>query len=356
MRFRTPLLLAGLLAGLTLSLSLHAQDRIRWKLAMTWGPNAAPLSTTVEKMADLVADMSEGNFTIRVDPASRHKSPFGIFDFVKMGQYEMGHTASYYYIGKDMAFQPFTTMPFGMTVPEQYGWFYHGGGLELMAEVYEPEGLLAFPGGNTGNQMGGWFREEIESLEDLQGLRMRVPGFAGRVLSGLGVNVTNIPPGELYTALNTGTIDAAEWVGPDMDFRMGFPEIADYYYTGWHEPASEVQFLVNAEAFAELPREYQAILQTAIRLAAFDMYVRAYHRNADAWRRMAEEHPNVEVRTFPGPVLAELRAETARLVEEEKARNPLFARIVESKEAYLEKARDWTRMSDYLYLQDNLEE
>ena len=186
------------------------KETIVWRLAQTWGTGFPIFGDAVIKMADLVKEMSNGEMEIRIDSKNKHKAPFGVLDMVKAGQYEMGHSASYYWKGKDINTMPFTTMPFGMIAPEQYAWFYYGGGMELMKKVYDNQGVYSFPGGNTGNQMGGWFRKEINTLEDLQGLKMRVPGFAGEVLAELGVVVTNIAPGELYTALERGTIDALE--------------------------------------------------------------------------------------------------------------------------------------------------
>src|SRR6056300_697865 len=212
------------------------KEVIVWKLAQTWGTGFPIFGDAVIKMADLVKEMSGGELEIRIDSANKHKAALGILDMVNAGQYEMGHSASYYWKGKDPNTMCFSTMPFGMIAPEQYAWFYYGGGMELMQKVYDEHGVYSFPGGNTGNQMGGWFRKEINTLEDLQGLKMRVPGFAGEVLSKLGAKPINIPSGELYTTLERNTIDALEWVGPGLDFRMGFHKIAPYYYTGWHEP------------------------------------------------------------------------------------------------------------------------
>lgn len=154
--------------------------------------------------------------------------------------------------------------------------------MELMQEVYEPHNMLSFPGGNTGVQMGGWFREEIKSLDDLKGLKMRIPGFAGEVFAEVGVNPTNIAPGELYTALERNTIDAVEWVGPALDLRLGFQQIADYYYTGWHEPATELQFIINKKVWEKLPADLQEIMRVAMRTASYDMLVMSQHENAKA--------------------------------------------------------------------------
>jgi TRAP-type mannitol/chloroaromatic compound transport system substrate-binding protein len=343
----------GLVAALAVSASA-AEKRVKWKLAMTWGPTLAPFTTAVHEMADLVKEMSDGKFTIRIDASNKHKSPFGILDMVKLGQYEMGHSASYYWKGKDINLLPFTTMPFGMTAPEQYAWFYYGGGMELMEKAYAPHKVLSFPGGNTGNQMGGWFRKEIKTLDDLKGLKMRIPGFAGEVMAQLGLTVTNIAPGELYTSLERGTIDALEWVGPGMDIKMGFHKVAPYYYTGWHEPGTELQFLVNKKKFDKLSDKNKAILKTAMKLAAYDMYIENYHMSAIAWDQMKKDYPNIKVKTFPKEVMDAMKAANKKLLAEKAKGHPLLKEVLDSQAAYQKKVRKWTEMSDYLYLKDNL--
>ncbi|HKI51009.1 MAG TPA: TRAP transporter substrate-binding protein [Geothermobacteraceae bacterium] len=332
-----------------------AAPKYRWKLAQTWGTGFPIFGDAVIKMADMVKEMSNGEMEIRIDSSNKHKAAFGILDMVNAGQYEMGHSASYYWKGKDISTMPFTTMPFGMIAPEQYAWFYYGGGMQLMEEVYAKHGVYSFPGGNTGNQMGGWFRKEINTLDDLKGLKMRIPGFAGEVLSKLGVVVTNIAPGELYTALDRGTIDALEWVGPSLDLNMGFQKIAPYYYTGWHEPATELQFLVNKEKFDALPKHLQAILKTAMEFAAYDMYARSYHESAVNWASIEKEYPNVKIRTFSPQIIAAMKKANDELLAAYEAKDPEFKKIIESQQAYMKKARKWTAISDYAYLKDNLE-
>lgn len=320
------------------------------KLAETWGPNYPILGEATRNMAAMAETMSNGRLRIRIDSSNKHKAPFGIFDMVKAGQYDMGHTASYYYKGKIPNAMYFTTVPFGMIAPEMYAWFYFGDGMALMEKVYAPHGLLSFPGGNTGNQMGGWFREEITSLDDLKGLKMRTPGFAGEVMSELGVAVTNIPPGELYTALERGTIDALEWVGPALDFSMGFHQIADYYYSGWQEPGAEVQFLINQRSWERLPEDLQEILRVAMRTAAYDMYIQSTHQSGEAWAQMKEAYPDVAHRTFPPEVIAALREATDRLLTEAAEADPLAREIIDSQRDYLQQVRRWTNISDRAYL------
>ncbi|RXJ98118.1 ABC transporter substrate-binding protein [Arcobacter sp. CECT 8986] len=350
----TKLLVAtALVAGL--STATFAKDRVyKWKLATTWGSTLSPFIDAPKNMAKLVEEMSDGRLQIRVDAANKHKAPLGILDMVKAGQYEMGHSASYYWKGKDINLLPFTTMPFGMTAPEQYAWFYYGGGMELMQKAYKKHKVLSFPGGNSGNQMGGWFRKEINSVEDLKGLKMRIPGFAGEVLAKLGVTVTNIAPGELYTSLERGTIDALEWVSPSMDVKMGFHKIAPYYYTGWHEPATELQFLVNQRKFDRLPKDLQKILVTAMRVSAYDMYVENYHMNSEAWANIEKDFPNVKIKTFPKSVINAMKKANDELLVEKANQSPLLKEVLKSQAEYLKKVREWTKMADYKYLEDNL--
>jgi len=330
-------------------------EKVRWRLAETWGPNFPIFGDASKNMARLVKEMSNGRFTIRIDSANKHKSALGIFDFVKSGQYQMGHSASYYWKGKDFNTMFFTTVPFGMTAPEQYAWFYHGGGMELMKKVYDKYGIMSFPGGNTGNQMGGWFRKEINSVEDLKGLKMRIPGFAGEVLARLGAKPTNIPSGELYTALERNTIDALEWVGPSLDLRMGFHKIAPYYYTGWHEPATELQFMVNQKAYDKLPKDLQKILTAAMKLAAYDMYTQSMHESGKNLATIQEEYPNVKIRSFPKAVMAKIRMANAELLNEFSAKDPQTKEILDSIYEYQEDVRAWTNFSDRAYL-DNFDE
>ncbi|WP_375749907.1 TRAP transporter substrate-binding protein [Vibrio sp. HN007] len=333
------------------SLSAHSAEKVyRLKLAETWGPNTPILGDASKNMAKLANEMSNGRLQIRIDSANKHKAPFGVFDMVKSGQYDLGHSSSYYWKGKVPNTLFFSSMPFGMMTTEQYAWFYRGGGMELMQEVYGPHNLLSFPGGNSDIQMGGWFKKEIKSVDDLQGIKMRIPGFAGEVFARVGAKPTNIAPGELYTSLERGTIDALEWVGPAFDLRMGFQNIAPYYYTAWHEPGSETQFLVNKRKWESLPKDLQVILETAFRVAAFDMYVQAIDANAVAWDKMLEDNPDIKVRDFPEEVMDAMRTATTELLAEQAARDELAKRIVDSQAEYTKKVRAWTDISTKAYL------
>ncbi|WP_144821150.1 TRAP transporter substrate-binding protein [Marinobacter piscensis] len=342
--------MAALTLLFAISTSGVAAEKYTLRLAQTWGPNAPVLGETTENLAQMVKEMSDGRLRIRIDSSNKHKAPFGIFDLVRNGQYDMGHTASYYYKGTIPNAMYFTTIPFGMIAPEMYAWFYHDEGMELMQKVYEPFGLLSFPGGNTGNQMGGWFNKEINSVDDLKGLKIRTPGFAGEVMSELGAAVTNLPPGELYTALERGTVDAVEWVGPALDFPMGFHQIAKYYYSGWQEPGAEVQFLINQKSWEELPEDLQAILRVAMRTAAYDMYIQITHESGAAWDRMKENYPDVTHKTFPPDVIDAMRDATSKLLAEAAEEDDLAKEIINSQHDYLKQVRQWTNISDKAYL------
>lgn len=327
-----------------------AEKKVKWKLAMTWPKNLVPLSTPPQRISELVNEMSGGNFTIKVHGKGIHKAPLGILDMVKNNHYEIGHSSSYYYKGIDIATAPFTTMPFGLTTAEQYAWYYYGGGKQLAKKVYDKFKVDIYPGGNTGVQMGGWFKKEINSLEDLKGLKIRIAGMAGEIFSNLGANVTNIPGGELYTALDRGTIDAVEWVAPGMDIRMGFHKIAPYYYKGWQEPASEMHFFVNQKAYKKLSKVNQSILQSAIKVATAEMHTDTYNQNIISWQKMKKEFPNIKVKTFPQEVLQAMKTNNDTIMEKYSKENKLFKEIYQSQQNYLKQAREWTTISEYNYI------
>ena len=323
---------------------------IHLKLAHGWPKGYPAFGESVDQYKELVESMSNGQIQIKVDSATRHKSAFGIFDFVKSGQYDIGQSASYYYGGKDPDTLFFASMPLDMTTQEQYSWFYHGGGLELANEVYEKHNIEVSLGGNTGMQMGGWFRKEINSVEDLKGLKMRIPGFAGKVVAGVGVIPTNIPTGELYQALERGTIDALEWVAPGLDLRMGFHKIAPYYYTGWHEPGTELMYFFNKDTMEKLPDWATAILRNAAQLISYSMTTHVFALNSDNWDTIVKQYPNVQVKEFPSEVIQALYESNKALLEQESKRSDLAKRIIDSRRNYLKKARAWTTIGSKAYL------
>lgn len=360
---RREILWAGLLGGMTFvgaacqrklpkegAGAASAQIRVHWRLATSWPPNFPIFEHGPRRLAELLEAMSGGRFTLEVDSAGKHKAPFGVFDMVRSGMYHMGHTAAYYWKGKEPAMSLFTTVPFGMNVWEQYAWLFYGGGMELMQQVFGKHGVLSFPAGNTGVQMGGWFRKEIRSVQDFQGLKIRIPGLGGEVLARLGAEPITLPAGELYTALEKRVIDAVEWVSPALDLLMGFPEISDYYYLGWHEPAAELQYLVNKRSFEELPAEFRAMLLVAMKETALDTTSEFFARNIEGLETLRIKYPHVKVLRFPDEVITELKRQTQLLLQEYASRDALFRQVWEHQQRFLERARRWTEISEYYYL------
>ena len=329
----------------------ESQQRFRWDLVTTWPPNFPGLGTGVNTLARYIDELSNGRLQITVYGAGELVPAFEVFDAVSQGSAEMGHGASYYWRGKTEAAQFFCTIPFGMNAHEVNGWLYYGGGLELWREVYEPFGLVPIPAGNTGVQTGGWFNKRIDSMQDLRGLRIRIPGIGAEALNRVGATPVTIPGSEVFTALQTGAIDAAEWVGPYNDVAMGLHQAARYYYyPGWHEPGPALECIVNREAWDQLPDDLKAIVRVACQAASLDMISEFMARNAGALRQL-EEDPSVEVLSFPPDVLAGLKAATLEVVEELAAADPVVARVWNSYRAFLEESETWQRISEQAFLQ-----
>lgn len=326
------------------------QEVIEWKMVTTWPKNFPGLGTGAENLASNINEMSGGRLKVKVYAAGELVPPLEVFDAVSRGTAELGHGAAYYWKGKAPAAQFFTAVPFGMTAQEINSWIYHGGGMQLWEEVYEPFNIKPLTAGNTGVQMGGWFNKEINSLEDFNGLKMRIPGLGGEVLEKLGGSPINLPGGEIFTALQTGTIDATEWVGPYNDLAFGLYKAADYYYyPGWHEPGSEMELLVNKDAYEELPKDLKAIVRAASRQATQDMLDEFTALNNDALQTLVNEH-NVDLRPFPDDVLKALRQASHETLVEVAARDELSQRVYDSFSAFLGKVSDWHHISERAYI------
>ena len=260
----------------------------------------------------------------------------------------MGHSGSYFWRGKVPAAQFFTSIPFGMNAQEQNAWLFHGGGLELWREVYAPFNLIPFPAGSTGVQMAGWFNREINSVEDLRGLKMRIPGLAGEVFNAAGGTSVNIPGGELYTSLQTGVIDAAEWVGPENDLAFGFHQIVKYYYyPGWHEPAPTLELMVNKHAFESLPKDLQAIVTYGVRAINQDMLDSYTANNSRALRELQAQ--GVRVKRLPDTVLRRYYEIAQQVYEQQAAKDPLFKKVYESYKAFMKDSAPYQKISEQTY-------
>lgn len=365
----TPLIILALIALLVLVSGLWVLDHSRspragsiaadgknsaytahWKIVTTWPKNFPGLGSGAENFARYIGEMSDGRLTATVYGAGEIVPAFGVFDAVSQGVAEAGHGAAYYWTGKAPAASYFTAVPFGLTAQEFNGWLHYGGGLELWRELYAPFNLVPFAGGNSGVQMGGWFNRELNSVEDLKGLKMRMPGPGGEVLTRAGGTAVVLPGSEIYTSMQTGVIDATEWVGPYNDLALGLHEVARYYYyPGWHETGSNLELIVNKDAFESLPADLQAIVTYAARAANQDMLDEFTARNNAALKQLIEEH-NVQLRRFPDEVLAKLRDSSQAILLEGAERDPMSAKIHASFTRFLENVTAYHRISEQAVL------
>jgi TRAP-type mannitol/chloroaromatic compound transport system substrate-binding protein len=325
-------------------------ETFHWKLVTTWPKNFPGLGIGPENFARYVEEMSAGRLTVRVYGAGEIVPAFEVFDAVSQGVAEAGHGAAYYWKGKIPASVFFTTVPFGLTAQEINAWLHHGGGLELWREAYAPAGIIPFAGGNSGVQMAGWFNREINSVEDLKGLKMRIPGLAGEVFAAAGGTAVRIPGSELYTSLQTGVIDATEWVGPYNDLALGLHEVARYYYyPGWHEPGSMLELIVNRDAFEALPPDLQAIVTQAARAMNQEMLDEFTARNNAALRELIDRH-GVQLRRLPDDVLQALWRHSEEAMQQLVAGDPLAAKVYHSYRAFYDGVRAWHRISEQAYI------
>lgn len=316
------------------SVTSSAQQSYQWKLVTSWPKNFPGLGNGPETFAKYVNEMSGGRLTIKVFGAGELVPGFEVFDAVSAGLAQMGHSGPYYWKGKAPAAQIFTGVPFGMNAQEMNGWLHYGGGLQLWQELYKPFGLIPFAGGNSGVQMAGWFKKEINSVDDLKGLKMRIPGLGAEILKKVGGVPVSLTGGEIFTSLQTGAIDATEWVGPYNDLAFGLHKAAEYYYYfGWHETGTTLEFFANEQAFNELPADLQAIVRVATRAVNQDMLDEYTARNNAALQTLINEH-NVTLRPIPDEVLAALRVAAAEVIQEQVELDPMFAKVYASYSAF----------------------
>ena len=325
-------------------------EHIKWKLVTTWPKGLPGLGSAPENFARRVEEMSNGRLSIRVYGAGEVVPPFEVFDAVSQGVAEMGHGASYYWKGKIPSAVFYTAVPFGMTAQEMNGWLHYGGGLELWRELYAPFGVRPFAGGSTGVQMAGWFNRELKSAEDLKGLKMRIPGLAGEVFTASGGTSVRLAGGEIYTSMQTGVIDAVEWVGPYNDRTLGLMEVAEYYYyPGWHEPGAMLEFTVNQEAFDRLPVDLQAIVEGAARATNQDMLDEFTARNNSSLTSLLDEY-ETKLRPLPDDVMDILHSNAVIALDKLKEDDPMAAKISASYEDFLDGVRTYHEISERAYL------
>lgn len=329
--------------------SLSDTPDYRWKLVTTWPKNLPGLGAAPENFARYVNEMSGGRLEVRVFGAGEIVPAFEVFDAVSQGAAEVGHGASYYWKGKIPAAVFFTAVPFGMTAQEMNGWLHYGGGLELWQELYAPFGVIPFAGGSTGVQMAGWFNRELRSAKDLSGLKMRIPGLAGEVFDAAGGTAVRIAGGEVYTSMQTGVIDAVEWVGPYNDRTLGLNEVAEfYYYPGWHEPGAMLEFTVNAAAFTQLPRDLQAIVRYAARAANQDMLDEFTARNNESLQQLLAA--GTQLRPLPEDILSLLYEKSVEAMANLRTSDEMAEKIAISYDAFSNNVRAYHEISERAYL------
>ena len=336
--------IAGVLAA-GVAPAVQAQAALRWRLASSFPKSLDTIFGAAEVFASKVKAMSGGKFEISVHAAGELMPAFGVVDGVQQGTVEAAHTAPYYFFGKDETFALGCAIPFGLNSRQMSAWMFEGNGLKLMREFYARYNMISFPGGNTGSQMGGWYRKEIKALEDLKGMKMRIGGFGGKVLERIGGVPQNIPAGEIYQALEKGTIDAAEWVGPYDDQKLGFNKVAPfYYYPGWWEGGPQLDFFINQKAFDALSAENKAIVEAATAEAHVVMQARYDARNPAALKQLVGA--GTKLRPFPNDVMNAAFKAANDLYAELNAKNENWRRIYEDYNKFRADQNLWFRFTE----------
>ena len=328
-----------------------AQGKVEWKMVTTWPKNFPGLGTGAERLAKRVSDLTDGRLTVKVFAAGELVPPFESFDAVSRGTADMGHAAAYYWQGKSKATNFFAAVPFGLTATEHSAWIHHGGGQKLWDELYAQFNLKPFIAGNTGVQMGGWFRKELKSVEDFKGLKYRMPGLGGEVLKKLGAVALNLPGGEIFPALQAGTIDGTEWVGPWNDMAFGFYKVAKFYYwPGFHEPGTALEVFCNKQKYDALPKDMQAAIAIACQADENEMLAEFNARNGESLQVLVRQH-GVQLRQTPRDMLTAIGNASGELIKEIlDGGDPMTKKVAQS---FLKSRREllnWNRIADQAYL------
>ena len=337
--------LAGVLAAGAAPAIVHAQANIRWRLASSFPKSLDTLYGAAETFAKKVSDMSGGKFQISTHAAGELMPAFGVVDGVQAATVEMAHTAPYYFFGKDPTFALGCAIPFGLNARQTTAWMYEGNGLKLMREFYSHYNIINFPAGNTGAQMGGWFRKEIKSVADMKGLKFRIGGFGGKIIERIGGVPQNIPGGEIYSALEKGTIDAAEWVGPYDDLKLGFNKVAqNYYYPGFWEGGPQLDVFVNTKAYEGLSAEYKAIVESAAAYAHNDCLAKYDARNSTALKTLVGS--GTKLFRFPKDMLDQSFKASVDIYGELSSTNPAWKKIYDDFVTFRRDSNLWFRFTE----------
>jgi len=326
----------------------QSSPEVKWRLTSSFPKSLDTIFGASEVLSKLVSEATDGKFQIQVFAAGELVPGLQAADAVQNSTVECCHTASYYYVGKDPTFAFGTAVPFGLNSRMENAWFYHGGGQEMLNEFYKKYNIYSLPGGNTGAQMGGWFRKEVKTVADLNGLKMRIGGLAGRVLQKLGSVPQQIAGGDIYPALEKGTIDAAEWVGPYDDEKLGFNKVAPfYYYPGWWEGGAALHFFINQSKWNELPKNYQAALTSAAGYANVDMQAKYDARNPAAIKRLVQG--GAQLRPFPQEVMDACQKASLELYAEIAKDNAEFKKIHDAYMVFRNDQYLWLQIADFTY-------
>ncbi|NER38648.1 MAG: TRAP transporter substrate-binding protein [Oscillatoria sp. SIO1A7] len=330
----------------------NSLPNVRWKMATSWPKSLDTIYGGAETLCDRVSQMSGGRFQIEPYPAGGIVGGLEVLDAVESSTVQCGHTASYFYIGKNSALAFGTSVPFGLNAQQQNAWLYHGGGLEAMHKIYTDFGIISFPAGNTGAQMGGWYKREVKSLADLKGLKMRIPGLGGKVMDKLGVNVQVLPGSEIFLALERGAIDAAEWTGPYDDEKLGLNNAAEfYYYPGWWEPGATLEVQVNLRSWNKLPKEYQEIFKTAAFEANASMLARYEALNGPALKKLVSGQGKTKLRSYSPEILQAAYKVSFELFEEDANKNDAFKEVYEQWKKFREQVYLWSDTNEFSFAQ-----
>lgn len=330
-----------------------AQQKYRWRMPTTWTPALDVMQGSAQRLAKMVAEMSGGRLMIEVFPAGQIVPPLGVFDACSQGTVEAFMGASYYWVAKDPAVQWFCSVPFGMNPGGMAAWYYHGGGLQLWEETYAAFNLVPRPGMPTGPQMAGWFKKQINTLADYKGLKMRIPGLGGKVIERAGGTVVLTPGGEIFGALERGVIDATEWVGPHDDIQLGLHRAAQhYYYPGWHEPCTTLEFAFNKKAYESLPADLRRMLDFAVMSISVLGLSEYDAKNAIAIARLRGEFKDkVQIRPLPASVLRDLKKLAVGVLREEGERTPMARKVFASFTKFQTQFGPWRLASEAAFHQ-----
>ena len=337
-------------ASAVFTTNLYAKTVKRLKVCLSWPKTLPIMGEGALWFAKRVEELSGRSLKIHIYGANELVPALGVFDACSKGLIDGFHSGPYYWKGKNIAFALFSSFPFGMVFDEIEAWFDFAGGMDLWRELYARYNLIPFKGGNTGNQMGGWFRKPIRSLKDMKGLKMRIPGLGGEVMARLGVKPVNIPAGEIYTALDRGVIDATEWVGPSLDLIMGFQKVAKYYYTGWHEPASILEMTFNKRKFERLSKEHQAIIEAATREMHARIFSEFQYQNAIKLQELLNGKYDVVLSNFPEDVNEAAKKAMIEILHEYSEKSKDFAKVYNNIKSFFPKIRKWTDTLPKWYL------